>query len=305
MRRRRPQGGRTARSGEGSWRRLVDRVVREDGKLFAHHRSLVESGAGRRTPTGAPHAMWAARGGQARSAPRRRSCAGRCRPCSMSETRIDCGRGLSREATDASLLTPKGPTIPGAPAQICTRAPRIGGRSNHTTREGEPHGMPPTYPRNAAQAEGTSARATGRSPDPGCDGAPCRPRPRRVRQLDRRRRHRRRSDGHRADVRDRGARHREGQHHGHDRSRAPRHAARQRQVGRQDEGCHQRTVPAVGVLRGARQPRVRRYRTRPRQGARRQARHRDRPSADPVRQHHPVDAVRQGRPRHIDVLRHS
>src|SRR5450759_3452653 len=31
-----------ARSEERRWRRLVDRVRREDGKLFAHHRSLVE-----------------------------------------------------------------------------------------------------------------------------------------------------------------------------------------------------------------------------------------------------------------------
>jgi hypothetical protein len=31
-----------ARSEERRWRRLVDRVGREDGKLFAHHRSLVE-----------------------------------------------------------------------------------------------------------------------------------------------------------------------------------------------------------------------------------------------------------------------
>src|SRR5450756_1412608 len=30
------------RSEERRWRRLVDRVRREDGKLFAHHRSLVE-----------------------------------------------------------------------------------------------------------------------------------------------------------------------------------------------------------------------------------------------------------------------
>lgn len=31
-----------ARSGERSWGRLVDRVGREDGEFFAHHRSLVE-----------------------------------------------------------------------------------------------------------------------------------------------------------------------------------------------------------------------------------------------------------------------
>jgi len=35
------------RSGKASWRRLVDRVVREDGKLFAHHlRLLGRGGAG-------------------------------------------------------------------------------------------------------------------------------------------------------------------------------------------------------------------------------------------------------------------
>src|SRR5450759_5813904 len=51
-------------SDEAGWRRLVDRVVREDGKLLAHLRLLGRGGTARRTPTGAPHAMWAAGGGQ-------------------------------------------------------------------------------------------------------------------------------------------------------------------------------------------------------------------------------------------------